>query len=427
MRKKLSVILKVLLVLLVFLFLVYSYLPVIGLSLQDLFPFELPLHSGQEEDWQEGTGEEEIPLEGEEAKNVPPSFSQATLVAAGDIMVHQTQYLQAYNSEEDSYDFSPSFQLIAPYLQSADLAVANLETTLAGRDKGYRAYPRFNSPDEIAFALQEAGFDLLATANNHSLDSGEGGLYRTLEVIEEAGLEAFGTARSQQERDDPLLLEANEITLAFLSYTYGTNGIPLPEGKDYIVNLIDEDLMARDIARTRQEGADLVVVYMHWGQEYQFEPSEEQRRLARFLVEAGADIILGSHPHVIQPMEFIEVEGSDGDIRRGFVVYSLGNFISNQHRIEGSIPTGEVKYGLLLRFHLEKDLARGDAYLKDVDYLVTWVNRSWRHRLLPLYRVLEAEPEKYQISADTQEKLKADWTKIQQRLQGFVPAFTLSP
>ena len=352
---------------------------------------------------------------------MPPPPRTASVIAVGDIMVHQTQFVQAYDANKKHYDFAPSFKSIMPYLQASDLTVGNLETTLAGPERGFSAFPRFNSPDELAKALRQAGFDLLCTANNHSMDSGEKGVSRTLEVIKGTGMKAFGTAPSQGERDTPLLIEANGINLAFLAYTYGTNGIPLPAGREYMVNLIDKDLMHNDIQRAYQAGADLIIVYMHWGWEYRTETSPEQKDLAHFLAEAGAHIIIGSHPHVIQPMEYISVEDEHGNKHRAFVAYSLGNFISNQHKIPGAIPTHEVQYGMLLRLHLKRDTPGQAAYLDDVDYILTWVDRARRHRIIPLPFVSEDLPQPPSIPDAKWPEIRETTLILQERLSGFSP------
>lgn len=375
--------------------------------------------------WQENP----MPWAGSPDDEAPPETSvqpleettrEVTVAAVGDIMVHQTQYVRAYDPRADCYDFSPSFESIAPYLQEADLVVGNLETVLGGKKLGFSAYPRFNSPDEIASALREAGFNLLCTANNHCLDKGEQGLYRTIEVLEQAGIKHFGTARSREERDAPLLVEANGITLGFLAYTYGTNGLPVPAGKDYIVNLLVEEQMQGDIAQARSQGADLVILYLHWGEEYRFEPAEEQQRLAKAAAAAGADIILGSHPHVIQPMEYLHVQEEGGGEKRVFVAYSLGNFLSNQHR-SGGIPTDEVEIGQIIYLCLEKNDMTGETYLKNITYLPTWVDRSGKHRILPLDRILAGETfaEEDVIPASLAGRLRGDLQSIQDRLDGF--------
>ena len=363
-----------------------------------------------------------------------PSSSEGLIVAVGDIMVHTPQLSQARDPATGGYDFAPSFEFIADYLREGDITVGNFESTFAGRDRGYDGYPLFNSPDELALNLKEAGFDILCTANNHSLDRGEQGLYRTLDILEETGIPAFGTARSQEERDAVLVQELNEdINVAFLAYTDSTNGIPVPAGRDYMINYINldrdpslteaESVFRRDIGRARQAGADLVAVYMHWGYEYHFTPSRWQEELALILAKSGADIILGSHPHVIQPMDYITVEKENGEEHSAFVIYSMGNFISNQHYIPGAIPTEEVKYGILVYIYVEKDLLSGETELTDVKYMLTWVNRDWRHRILPLYKVLENTPELYHIQQHKYNRLQPVRETIGERLSGFQPVY----
>lgn len=202
--------------------------------------------------------------------------SLATLVFAGDVMVHDSQIEAAYRPEDGSYSFYSCFEPLKEITARADLAVINLETVLAGEELGYTGYPAFNTPESLARALKEAGFDLVCTANNHSLDRGETGVLKTLEHLEAAGLKSFGTYSSREAREKPLLVETKGIKIAFLAYTYDTNGIPLPENKEYLVNMLDPELIIADIHRVRRR-ADLVVLYIHWGLEYHREPSRNSR------------------------------------------------------------------------------------------------------------------------------------------------------
>lgn len=345
----------------------------------------------------------------------PPDIRTATLMAAGDIMAHLTQVEQA--STGGSYDFSPSFSFITPYLQSADLTVGNLETVLAGQERGFSGYPNFNSPDELAANLKQAGFDLLATANNHSLDMGIDGLFRTVNSLTGAGLKCFGTCRSPEERL-PLTVEVNGIKISFLSYTGTTNGIPVPAGYEYAINYIPDfntiDPIIDDISAARENGADLVVLYMHWGHEYWLTPNDLQRDLARRLAAAGADLIIGGHPHVMQPMEWITVEQEDGPPRQTLVAYSLGNFISNQFHWEPWIPTPKVQYGLVAEVEISKDMQTGLTWISQADYEITWVHRNWRHRILPLSEVLSSpQPEQYNLTAEDLRAIQAGFTSLQ--------------
>ncbi|NLY49452.1 MAG: CapA family protein [Firmicutes bacterium] len=243
------------------------------------------------------------------------------------------------------YDFRPAFAAVKPHLSAADITVANLETILDD-SRPYRGYPRFNSPAALAKALQDAGVNIVITANNHALDQGERGVLSTLANLKDAGLLAIGTYAQEEDRA-PLILTVKGFKLAFLAYTTTTNGLPLPKGKDYLVNLWQAEQAAADIAAARAEGAEFVVVSLHFGQEYQRQPSKEQEEVVQQLVTAGADLILGSHPHVVQPIVEIEKPSGDG---RVLVAYSLGNFISNQK--DPYTDQGLILYATLRRHPL---------------------------------------------------------------------------
>ena len=312
---------------------------------------------------EEPAADEEPPVV--EVDPVPPEPEEpepvvATLTVAGDVMNHNTQIADAYDPATDTYDYSHVFQYVKPWLEQADYAVANLETTLPGGGD-YTGYPNFGAPDALAYDLKEAGFDLLSTANNHTRDKGMDAVYRTLDVLDEAGLAHVGTYRSQEERDqsNAVVADVGGIQVAFLSYTYGLNGYSVPDDQSYAVNLFnldytttlstpDEDLLAADLEKARGLGADLIAVIIHWGVEYRDTPTDYQRSLAEFLVANGADLILGGHPHVIEPYETITATGWDGRVREGFVCYSLGNFISAQNQTNTDVTA-------LLQLELTKD------------------------------------------------------------------------
>lgn len=252
------------------------------------------------------------------------------LTAIGDAMCHSQNFKDAYQASTKSYDFSHVFTNIRQKVESADIAIGNLETTFAGEAKGYSGFPTFNTPDALGYALKDMGVDVLSTANNHSLDKGYSGIVRTLDVLDEAGISHMGTYRSLEEQNKILIKDVNGIKFAFLSFTYGTNGIPVPKGKEYCINLIDETLMKRQIDQAKEEQVDVICVSMHWGDEYKIKQNKTQENLADFLFENGVDIILGSHPHVLEPMEKRTITLADGTTKDGFVIYSLGNFISAQ-------------------------------------------------------------------------------------------------
>mgnify|MGYP002620152577 CR=1 FL=1 len=321
--------------------------------------------------------------------------AEGLLAAAGDIMMHMPQLPAYYDPESKRYDFTPFFTEVKPYLQDADWAMANLETTLS-EDGDYSGFPRFSSPHELAAALKDAGFGIITTANNHALDRGARGVERTLGFLEEQGLVTRGTARSAEEAAEPVIVERNHIRIGLLAYTYGTNGIPVPEDMPWLVDLIDEERMVRDIAALREAGADYIAIALHFGVEYQTEPSGEQKALARRLIAAGADLIAGSHPHVVQPYEVVETQDESGAPRRGVILYSMGNFISNQRG-------GTKDYGMICRIRLRKE--EGVTRTIDVEPVITWVHRYKaegrnHYRILPVERVLEERSDPLLTAAD---------------------------
>lgn len=243
-------------------------------------------------------------------------------------MCHNTQFKDAYSN--GSYDFSYVFSDIASFIKDADISIGNLETTFAGNQKQYQGYPNFNTPESLAFNLSELGIDVLTTSNNHSLDTGYSGLESTLNFLDEANISHVGTSRSIEEQNSILIKEVNGLKIAFLSYTYGTNGIPIPKGKEYCINLINKEFILSQLENAKLQNPDLICVSMHWGNEYELTANESQIELTDFLFENGADIILGGHPHVLQPLECRIIELPDGSTKNGFVIYSLGNFMSGQ-------------------------------------------------------------------------------------------------
>lgn len=255
-----------------------------------------------------------------------PVVKTVKLAVVGDIMVHDYQYNEAYDPTTGEYDFMHNFQDAKKYFAGNDLVIGNLELTFGGPDRPYASFPCFNTPDSFLDAVKDAGFTLLTTANNHSMDTGKAGLIRTLDKLDAYGIEHFGTYRSQEERDKIFYKDVNGIRFAFLSYTYGTNGIPVPDS--YLVNLIEEDTMVPDIQEARKH-ADVVVVMPHMGNEYESYPRDIFVDWADMMFEAGADIVLASHPHVLQKMEYRKVDHGNG-VHDGFIIYSLGNFISSQ-------------------------------------------------------------------------------------------------
>jgi hypothetical protein len=282
------------------------------------------------------------------------------ILFAGDIMGHDGQISAAYDSVTGSYNYEPTFRYIKNYISDADIAIANLEVTLAGPP--YKGYPQFSSPDNLAVEAKNAGFDILATANNHALDGGRKGFVRTLRVLDSLGFMHLGTYRDSAERaaDYPLIFEKHHIHIALLNYTYGTNGlkIPLP----YLINRIDTAQISMDLKKAHKADPDFIVVFVHWGIEYERNENADQKKLAAFLFRNGADVVIGSHPHVVQPIDYIELPGDT--IHRYPVVYSLGNFVSNQR-------TQYRDGGIVAELHLAT--TNGRATMDSLYYLPYWV------------------------------------------------------
>ena len=233
---------------------------------------------------------------------------------------------------------------------------------------GYSNYPQFNSPEELAYGLADMGIDVLSTAGNHCLDKGFSGLSNTLNVLDSAKISHTGTARTKEERDTILFKNVNGIKVAFISYTYGTNGIPIPDGKDFCVNLIDRDLIKKDIKSAKSQNADVIIACMHWGIEYQTTQNAEQEELANFLFQNGVDIILGNHPHVLQPMEKKTITLEDGTVKDCFVIYAFGNFICDQN-------AENTRSSIILNMDITKN-TDGKISIDNIDYVPTYMYKN---------------------------------------------------
>lgn len=266
----------------------------------------------------------------ETSSSVEPASSTIHMSIIGDIMCHSTNFKNAYNSSTKDYDFSNTFKNIKSYIKNSDIAIGNLETTFSGSSRGYSGYPTFNTPEALGQNLKDLGIDVLSTANNHCMDKSYSGLESTLNFLDNFGISHTGTSRSQEEQNTILVKNVNGIKIAFLSFTYGTNGITIPDDKKFSVNLIDKDLIKEQINLANKQNVDLICVNMHWGIEYKLKQNSTQEDLTDFLFENGVDLIFGSHPHVLQPMEKRTINLKDGSTKDGFVIYSLGNFMSGQ-------------------------------------------------------------------------------------------------
>lgn len=297
----------------------------------------------------------------EASTNQPASLK---IVFAGDIMGHDEQITGAYNDSLKAYNYEPTFRYIKDYISDADIALGNLEVTLAG--KPFKGYPQFSSPDELALAARDAGFDILVTANNHALDRGEKGVARTLQILDSFKITRTGTFYDQDERDSvyPLIIEQKGIKLAILNYTYGTNGLTVDP--PYIVNRIDTAQIRIDLGKAKSFSPDFVIVTIHWGIEYERAENSTQRKLAEMIFKNGADAIIGSHPHVVQPIKYIDVKLKDTIVQKP-VFYSMGNFVSNQR---AQYKDG----GVMAELHLSKNGAV--TKIDSLAYLPYWVYRQ---------------------------------------------------
>lgn len=319
--------------------------------------------------------------------------------ATGDIMFHPSQLDGAYDPATKTYDFHNSFKAVKDIFNEADLAIANFEGTTAGNEVyAFQGYPLFNAPDEVLDAIKEAGFDILSTANNHSLDTRKAGIIRTIQEINKRNMDTIGTYVEKPETR-VLIKDVKGIKLAFLSYTEMVNGLESvlsPADLDAMINIINETKMSEDIAYAKSQNADVIIAYLHWGDEYSRVQAQRQEILADKLFTEGVDIILGSHPHVIQPAQKLEYEG-----KTKFVAYSMGNFLSNQ-RIETLVPYGlseEVsKYtedGVIVDINIEKNGETGEVSVKDISYIPLWVYKGTtkdggtEHVVYPIMKYIE--------------------------------------
>jgi poly-gamma-glutamate synthesis protein (capsule biosynthesis protein) len=305
-----------------------------------------------------------------------PYSTTVKLAAVGDILIHSSVYKDAKTAE--GYDFKPMFADIKPYIEAADIAMANQESMIGGEAIGLADYPRFNSPFEVGDALKATGFDVVNLANNHTLDAGEQAVQSAIEHWNSIGMMYTGAYTSAKDQKRIRTVEKNGISFAFLSYTYGTNGIPVPAGKGYLVNLIDLPKVRKDIEEARKL-AEVVVVNVHFGVEYVDMPNKDQKDFAHTAAEAGADIIIGHHPHVLQPAEWIETASG----RKAFVVYSLGNFIAAQE-------TNGQRTGGILQLEVEKEVRGDNVQIKvqKPSFIPTWIMMTnWRqYKIVPLWK-----------------------------------------
>ena len=297
------------------------------------------------------------------------------LYMVGDALLHGAVYNDALQ-DDGSYDFSGMLENVAPIFGNCDLCYYNQETILGGVELGLSSYPRFNSPIEFGDNMIDIGFNLVSTANNHTLDKDEIGVINSLTYWKDKPVVTAGSYLSLEDRDKVNIYEKNGITYAFLAYTYGTNGLLAPKGKEYLVNVYNEEMVSNDVSKVK-DMVDVVIVSMHWGQEYTFKPSSEQEHYAKLLADAGADIVIGAHPHVIQPIEWIDDT---------IVFYSLGNFISAQDSLN-------KKIGMIGGIKINKTVINGKSSVEisqpEADLIYTYYDNNVKNFKLYLFSQLD--------------------------------------
>jgi len=311
-----------------------------------------------------------------------PEISRISLAAVGDVLIHSSIWKDAV--ADGSFDFCPMFQQVKPILQKADIAFANQESMMGGADIGLSDYPMFNSPFEIGDALKDAGIDIVSMANNHTMDKRETGIREAIARWNAIGMLYVGANSSEEDRLRHRIITKNGIKVAFLAYTFGTNGIPVPADKPYLVNLLDKERLADDIRKVRKS-TDIIAVSMHFGKEYELHPNAEQKEWAQKAAEAGADIVLGHHPHVLQPIEW--VTSSTG--KKTLVFYSLGNFLAAQKQEDPYRQIGGIAQVDLVKHKTDSGTV---TIPENVRFVPTYISfRNWRHyQILPFDQITDA-------------------------------------
>lgn len=321
----------------------------------------------------------------ENISEVVNDINTIEIVATGDILIHKEILETQYNSETDEYDFNNNFKYIKEYLEKADLAIGNLETTLSGIENyGFSGYPSFNSPDSLADAIKSAGYDIVANMNNHCLDRDVNGYYRTRKTLVDRGFDVIGTRESIDDKRY-IIKDVKGIKVGVISYGYtmtaedgnfGVNGISIPYDLLQLMNYYHPDTLESDmlnmkeqIELMREDGAEVIVFYMHWGDEYELEPNDIQKQIAQFLADEKVDIIFGTHPHSLQPIDMIQSSDGSSDTA---VVYSMGNFLSSQRTERIGNPYTED--GAIASVKVNKDMETNEITVDIPTYIPTWVN-----------------------------------------------------
>lgn len=316
--------------------------------------------------------------------NDDSSMKNVTISAIGDIMAHDDQLKAQFDKDTNTYSFDNNFKYVKPYISNSDLAIGNLETTLAGPKAKYSSFPKFNSPDELADAIKNSGVDIVSTINNHTYDRGSDGVYRTLDVLNSKDIEHVGTQKNDED-ENFLIKDVDGVKLGITAYSYGQvygsttalNGLNINYNDINNLNIFNSsyvDIAFNEIKDTldvmNNKESDLQVVILHWGDEYTRQPNEFQKELAKKLCDYGVDIIIGSHPHMVQPIEMIKSVENDNET---LVIYSLGNFLSNQRN--EILNKKYTEDGVIANIGINKNLNTGETKISNVEYIPTWVNK----------------------------------------------------
>lgn len=345
------------------------------------------------------------------ASSKPTQKTSITIASTGDCMSHESNTRAAYSSTNKKFDYTKFFKYVQPYLKAADLTIGNMETNLGegSTPTDFRGYPAFKTPDAFAEALKWAGFNFLTTANNHILDSRWSGLVRTSDVLDKLDIPHTGTYRTQKERETPAIVDVKGIKTSILAYTYKFEipaGLNVPtDMKDVAVSFIDIPTIKSEIKKARAAGAELVMVSLHYGpEEYNTQPTAAYKSAVKQVLQAGADGVIGHHPHVLQPIEVLDITRDDGTVVKAPVVYSLGNFICNPSAVS---LTAE---GMISYLTFERDTT-GKITFKEASYMPTYIYKTAdNYRVVPVGYAIDNPNQLDGIGNKIESKLRSVWS-----------------
>lgn len=358
---------------------------------------------------------------------------EATILSVGDLLPHSPIIKNAYNSKDGTYSFDSSYTYLKNYVQKADYAVANLETTMGGNENGrdYSGYPMFNAPDSFSVAAKNAGFDMLLTANNHAYDTGDHGIYRTQQVIKSQELDCLGTRENTSDQSYTIK-NINGLNFGFMCYTYetpnstlgrkGLNGMLMSKESSLLINSFSYTKLdafyaevSTNLSKMRENGVDATIVYLHWGNEYQISEDSYQNEIAQKLCNLGVDLIIGGHPHVVQPIDLLT--STTDPNRKTVCVYSLGNALSNQRKALMNLSTGHTEDGLSFSVTFYK-YSNGTVKLNSIEALPTWVNMYTSsttgkrvYEIIPLDKSVEQWKDHFNLSDSSLSAAKASYDR----------------